>query len=290
MNEAEKLLYKYYEEDNFEIVDIKHKEKRKKKICYIFFSSNGLYKDRNDVDIIKKMHETGRYEWKFISNSKKIRKSASRIIFLRDVFKIFYIRGISCKNNTVDKIASLLKELTEGMDIIIAGSSAGAYMSLLIGNMLPNTKRIIALGGIADLDSFRTFSSYLDDNMVYCDYIDITGRLFGDYWIINFYGKNNNYDKHNGELIEQHSNKNKLINVDFNLDMHAPRPSGDDLIKLLVCRDSHLKKLKMKIYGKHEITETGFSMFNIGVLRTCLNKTKTKIIKYLKRNKHEKNH
>lgn len=289
MNEAEKLLYKYYEEDNFEVIDIKPRKKHKTKLCYVFFSSNGLYKDRNDVEIIKKMHETGRYEWKYISTNKRIRQKAARIIFLRDVFKIFYIRGISSKNNAIDKIAHLLMELTSGMDVVLAGSSAGAYMSLLIGNILPNTKRIIALGGIAELKPWRTFSSYLDDNFDKCNYIDITNYLNGNYWIVNFYGKNNNYDKHNAKIIDLYANKDKLINVGFDTDIHAPRPSGDDIIKLLVCSNEHLMKLQKRVNKKDISSQACFSKNNIGIIKSSLNNLKSHLVKTFKISYDKKN-
>lgn len=288
MNEAEQLLYRYYEEDNYEVIDIQSKKKNKQKLCYVFFSSNGLYKDRNDIDVIKKMHETDRYEWKFISENKKIRKNASRIIFLRDIFKIFYIRGISKKINSIDKIVQLLEELTAGMNVVLAGSSAGAYMALLIGNMIPNCYKVLSLGGIVDLDDWKDFSEYFVKYLNLSDYYNIKSHLYGKYWTINFYGAKNSVDLHNADLINHYSNNKKLINVGFDDKEHAPRPSGDDLIKLLVCTDKYLKKIKMRVDKKNNVTETAFSMANIGVLRTCWNKTKAKMIKCLKRKKHEK--
>ena len=255
----------------------------------INFSSNGLYKDRNDVDIIKKMHDTDRYEWKYISNNKKITKKASRIIFLRDIFKIFYIRGISKENDSADKVINLLAKLTEGMDVIVAGSSAGAYMALLLGNMLPNTRRVLTLGGVVDLESFRSFSSYLDNNLSDCDYAKISDRLFGDYWIINFYGKNNVYDGYNGKLIQTYANNDKLINIAFDIDSHAPRPSGDDLIKLLICNDNHLEKLQktIKLKDRDCVSQTHFSTYNIGLIKTYYNKLKIALVKIFK-NHYEK--
>lgn len=282
MTEAEKLLYKYYDEDNFEVVDFE--DNKKNKLCYIFFSSNGLYKDRNDIEIIKKMHETDRYEWKFISADKEIKQKASRIIYLRDIFKIFYIRGISKKINTIPKICELLTKLTNDMDVILAGSSAGAYMSLLFGNLLPNTKRIIALGGVVDLESFRTFSSYLDDNLDKCKYVNISNRLYGDYWIVNFFGKNNEYDKHNGMLIQSNSNFEYLINVGFDTEVHAPRPSGDDLIRLLTCNNRHLERLKKRINKKSLVSQYTFSTYNLGFFKALSNFVKATVIKAIRRN------
>lgn len=281
----EQLLDEYYLEDNFEVVDFKHK--KDPNTCYVFFSSNGLYKDRNDIDIIKRMHEVCRYEWKFIAENKRIRKKASRIIFLRDIYKIFYIRGISKQNNSIDKIVKLLKNLTKGMDVILAGSSAGAYMALLVGNMLSNTKKILTLGGVVDLESFRSFSGYLDCNLKYCDYIDIRNYIFGDYWIVNFYGKPNNYDSHNGKLIDAYANHEKLINVGFDIDIHAPRPSGEDLIKLLVCNNKHLYRLKKYFTDKENIKQISFSSHNIGFLNTYFNVFRSFLVKFKKRHNHD---
>ena len=277
----EELLKKYYAEDNYKIVDFNHKKRTN--ICYVFFSSNGLYKDRNDMEIIRKMHESDRYEWSYISLNKKIRRHADRIIFLRDIFKIFYIRGISEKINTISKIKNLLDEETKGMKIIFAGSSAGAYMSLLFGNMMKETKRVIALGGVVDLEYFRTFSSYLDDNLDKCEFKNISNFLYGDYWTINFFGTQNNYDVNSADLLNKFANTQRLINVGMCTDTHAPRPSGEDLIKLLTCDDGHLVKLKKKLNDRKFVTLSFFGICNIGLFPVCYNKIKSKIVKTIRK-------
>lgn len=281
MNESEQLLNRYYKENNFEIVDL-NQSKKKKRICYVFFSSNGLYKSRNNVVDVEEMHETNRYEWKSICENKKIIRKASRIIYLRDVFKAFYIKGINEKYNSIDKVIDFLSKETNGMDVVLAGSSAGAYMSLLVGNKLNNTKRIISLGGIVDLEDWKTFSEYLEQNLDKSSYKNISKYLYGNYWIINFYGHGNSGDRHNGATIEFNSNKNELINVGLDFDVHAPRPSRFDIIKLLVCDEAHLKRLHKKMKGKHNLTKKTFSLSNSGFITTFYRRTKSKIIKGLK--------
>lgn len=285
MSDAEKLLHKYYLEDNFEIVDLNKNRKKKSNVCYVFFSSNGLYKDRYDVSIIENMHKINRYEWKFISSNKKIKRKAGKIIFLRDIYKNFYIYGISKSVNTINKIKELLIKETNGMKIILAGSSAGAYMSLLMGNLIPNTVRIISLGGVVNLEDFRTFSSYLSENLDKSTYPDITPFLYGKYWTINFYGKNNDYDAHNCFLLEKHANEDKLINIGFATDEHAPRPTGEDLIKLLICSDAHVRRLRDKVIKRKISTKNSFSIANIGIFSTFILKAKSVLIKLMRKHK-----
>lgn len=283
MNEAEQLLYKYYEEDNYEIVDFDTNHHEKDKLCYIFFSSNGLYRDRNDVDIIKKMHDSNRYEWKFISSNKSILKKATRIIYFRDIYKAFYIHGINKRICSIDKMRELLTKETMGMKVVLAGSSAGAYMALLMGNMLPNTYKVLSLGGVVDLDDWKDFSEYLSKNIYLSDYYNIKDHLYGHYWIVNFFGEKNLSDTHNANLINNYANNLKLINIGFDADSHAPRPTGDDLIQLLVCDDKHLEHLQKKMNGKSCVKKNGFSRYNIGVFKTYFNETKSALIKLFKK-------
>ena len=46
----------------------------------------------------------------------------------------------------------------------------------------------------------------------------------------------------------------------------APRPTGDDLLKLLVCSNRHMQSLKNKIEMKRVVTKDYFSIANIGFL------------------------
>ena len=282
MENAEALLKQSYCENNFQIINFSNKTDRKR-ICYVFFSSNGLYKDRNDAEIIKQMHDNERYEWKFISENKKIKNNSLKIIFLRDIYKAFYIDGINREINTIEKIKDFLIRETSGMDVYICGSSAGAYMALLIGNMLPNTKRVLSLGGIVDLTDWNDFSEYFKNNLHRSSFKNISDYLYGNYWLINFYGLRNNYDIRNSELISLNANGERLINVGLDTDGHAPRPTGYDLIKLLVCSDAHLLKIKQKIIGKINISQSYFSYVNIGFIKTIFYKIKSKLVKIIRR-------
>lgn len=122
------IIKKAYEGDkNYQVID----NDSRTGICYIFFSSNGLYyPDTNEVfeeQIIKK----NRYEWKWVVKNSTVPEIAERIIYVRDVWKQWYSRGINSIEDTVDKTLDLMRRLTEGYRIVTVGSSAGGYMAVL---------------------------------------------------------------------------------------------------------------------------------------------------------------
>ncbi|WP_214807108.1 hypothetical protein [Exiguobacterium sp. s102] len=117
-----------YSKKNYKI---EYNENSTENIAVIYFSSNGLYYP-NDIDTFSTaIVEKNRFEWSRnkISNAKKH-------IFVRDIFKQWYISGISKKNNTVNKVKEFLKAETEGYKVVTVGSSAGGYAAILFGILL----------------------------------------------------------------------------------------------------------------------------------------------------------
>ena len=130
------IVDKQYEEDNYRITETKAKGNK----CIIFFSGNGLYFP-NDVETFnEKIIEKDRYEWENVANFSKIVKSYKKIIFLRDIYKQWYLRGINAQVNTIDKVVDLLHELTETFEVVTCGNSAGGYMALYMGAQLKASK------------------------------------------------------------------------------------------------------------------------------------------------------
>ncbi|MBQ0004153.1 MAG: hypothetical protein KBT21_11525 [Treponema sp.] len=142
------LLSKEYEKDNYII----HNYSNNSKTCLIFFSSNGLYYPNTEEEFSKKIINENRYEWTNLAANSYYHTHASKIIFLRDVFKSFYISGINSRYDSIEKLLQFLKTQTEGYKIITAGSSAGAYASILYGCLL-NASKIFAFSAIFDISS-----------------------------------------------------------------------------------------------------------------------------------------
>ena len=120
-------VWEAYEGDNYQCIDTGTESD----ICYIFFSSNGLYFPDEKEVFEREIIQKNRYEWKWVVNHSGIPKKAGRILYVRDVFKDWYSMGISKVVNTLDKTLDLLKSLTEGYKIVTVGSSAGGYMAVL---------------------------------------------------------------------------------------------------------------------------------------------------------------
>jgi hypothetical protein len=106
-------------------------EKDNLKTCAVYFSSNYIYFPNSEESVKKDIFEKNRYEWWNLRYPK-----ASKHIFIRDVYKQWYLHGINTKLNSLEKLAEFLKEATKGYDCIFIGSSAGGYAAVLLGSML----------------------------------------------------------------------------------------------------------------------------------------------------------
>lgn len=122
-----KIVLKAYEKDNYQCMDTGIESN----MCYIFFSSNGLYYPDTREVFEEQIFKKDRYEWKWVVKNSQIMNKAGRIIYIRDIYKEWYSKGINKKVNTIEKTLELLEQLAEGYQIITVGSSAGGYMATL---------------------------------------------------------------------------------------------------------------------------------------------------------------
>lgn len=123
----DEVLVESYQGNNYQCYDTGADSK----ICYILFSSNGLYYPNTREVFEEEILKKDRYEWKWVVKNSRIPQMAGRIIYVRDIYKCWYSKGINERENTVEKTLELLKKLTDGYRIITVGSSAGGYMAVL---------------------------------------------------------------------------------------------------------------------------------------------------------------
>lgn len=102
-----------------------------KDTCAIYFSSNNIYFPNEENVFRKRIVERNAFEW----YGMRI-KRAYKHIFIRDVFKQWYLLGINDRINTPEALLAFLKQETIGMKIITLGSSAGGYAAILYGTQL----------------------------------------------------------------------------------------------------------------------------------------------------------
>lgn len=107
--------------------------------CFIFCTSNDP------------ICQTDRFEWENICKSKKIQKTARKIIFLKDPTRSYYANGIDENINNIEKLTEFLKKETEGLEVTTVGSSAGGYLAILLSYLLPNVTKAISISGVFNI-------------------------------------------------------------------------------------------------------------------------------------------
>ncbi|MDR0563273.1 MAG: hypothetical protein LBG73_11385 [Spirochaetaceae bacterium] len=143
------LLSEDYQKGNIKIIDTHAKSDK----CLIFCSGNGLYFPNTKEEYTEKIRKNDRYEWEHIAHSKNIEKNFSKLIFIRDIYKQWYVSGINKELHCIDALVEYIKTETKKYKIITVGSSAGGYTAVLLGILL-NAYRIVTVSGQYYLWSF----------------------------------------------------------------------------------------------------------------------------------------
>lgn len=101
----------------------------------VYFSSNGIFFPNDVETFTKNIIRDNRYE--FWQN--KIER-AKKHIFVRDLYKSWYLLGISSQTPSVESLCEFLRKEVEGYkEIIMVGISSGGYAAILFGSMLKAT-------------------------------------------------------------------------------------------------------------------------------------------------------
>ena len=99
----------YQEQDNYLI---EFNEKGDKEWCAIYFCSNDIYYPNTEEIFQKRIIDKNFFEW----YHSRIYKAAKHI-FIRDIFKQWYLAGINKNINSPEKIIEFLKEETKGYKV-----------------------------------------------------------------------------------------------------------------------------------------------------------------------------
>jgi len=143
------LVRQAYRGDNHKIV---FDDTRPKEICALYFSSNNIYFPNDESVFRKRIVEADAYEW----YRTRVR-AAHKHVFLRDVFKQWYLTGLNDKVSTPEALLEFLRAQTEGYRVVALGSSAGGYAAVLYGSLL-GAERILSFNGQMELDSLLASS------------------------------------------------------------------------------------------------------------------------------------
>ena len=133
-NESSPLAEEAYRRDNCRIED----HPGGSGTCVIYCSSNNIWFPNEEAVFRRRILEDDAYEWTRIRVP-----GASREIFLRDIYKSWYVTGINDRLDTLDKLIAFLRQQCRGYSTVVIGSSAGGYLAALLSAKLEAAYAIV---------------------------------------------------------------------------------------------------------------------------------------------------
>lgn len=133
-NQYEALAIEQYNKNNYKVIDYASSSDEgnaKRKYCVLYCSSNDIWYP-NEVSAFKhSFFENDYYEWTSIDC-----KIAIKEIYVRDIYKSWYVTGINSRINSIEKLIVFLKEEIGELPLICVGSSSGGYLAVLLACLL----------------------------------------------------------------------------------------------------------------------------------------------------------
>jgi hypothetical protein len=178
-------------QDNY-LIEYSENNEHNEKYCVIYFSSHNIYYPNTEEVFTKNIIQKNRLEW----YGSRIEKG-SKHIFIRDIQKQWYLKGINNKINSIEKLAEFLKAETEGYKTIMLGSSAGGYAAVLFGSIL-NVEYMLSFNGQFQMYDILERSNELTDPIVFRQKDNI---------VVNKYYSLKSFIKSPNKVFYFHSNK-----------------------------------------------------------------------------------
>lgn len=262
----------YNKQNNFLI---EYDNQGDKNWCTIYFSSNDIYFPNTEEFFRKRIVEKNFFEWYHL----RIKK-AYKHIFVRDVFKQWYLMGVNAKINTPEKLTDFLRKETEGYNIVTVGSSAGGYAAILHGSLL-NAKYVLAFNSQFEIKSllkktteeinpiiFR-YSSIIDK------YFDIIKYMNDSTDIFYFNSSKSKWDFEQSLYI---GDKPNIHNIRFNSSHH-----GIPFLKIALPVVLNLSVEKLKRLSRVVHSPIWFTYQMVGLVTTIVGFYKQLYSAYKKR-------
>jgi hypothetical protein len=115
----------------------------------VYCSSNGIYFPNNIETFTKTIIKNNKYEW---SKGRNQLKNAKKSIFIRDVYKQWYLKGVNGNINNIDKLVSFIEKENTEDSLVVVGVSSGGYIATLIGSKL-NADIVLNFSGQFEINS-----------------------------------------------------------------------------------------------------------------------------------------
>lgn len=248
----------YQEQDNYLI---EYDKKGDNEWCAIYFCSNDIYYPNTKEIFQKRIIDKNFFEW----YHSRINK-AYKHIFIRDIFKQWYLAGINININSPKKLIDFLIKETHGYKVITIGSSAGGYAAILYGSFI-NTQYVLAFNPQYELKSLLERSSEAINPLLFrikderIQYFDITTYINRQTNIFYFYSNASKWDREqNKHLIKDTPN---LYKITFNTKHH-----GIPFLKVALPKVLNLNIEKLKSLSKNTHNPIWFTIQMVGIRKT----------------------
>lgn len=154
----------------------------------IYISSNGIFYPDTVECFNSTIFDKDRYEF-----TKLKIKRANKHIFLRDIYKHWYVDGINKTLNSIDKLIEWLKSEICGYDeLIIIGISGGGYLASLLGPKL-KASIVINMNGQWDLSKERPIQYLFEEQysklLKYSNLISEEYNYMNTFYFVSMYSK-----------------------------------------------------------------------------------------------------
>lgn len=231
------------------------------KICAIYFSSNFIYYPNNEASLSSAIFDKNRFEWWNLRHPK-----ACKHIFIRDVYKQWYLHGINVELDSIEKLSDFLKKEIEGFDTYFIGSSAGGYAAVLLGSML-NAKRIYTFNNQFFLTDLLERSTALVDPIIFrernnpaiAQFYFIKPYITNPSSIYYFHSATSDWDRRQYEEVKEVA----MHVIAVNTNVHGIPLLKNNLLPLFAFSEELLKKLTEK-----RLNPLFFSLKIVGLFKT----------------------
>lgn len=219
-----------------------------------------------------------RYEWTSFDLTQ-----FEKIIYIRDLYKSWYVTGINSEIDCIDKLIELIAEETQGYDLVCAGSSAGGYLAIILGCKL-NAKYILAFSPQVELNNkwcagwnrfLQHYKSDPERNQYYNIISIIENAKTPIYYI---YPMQSEQDQYQYSFVREYHNVKVFC---FNSKRHGVVMLNSSLRKFVSLSQEEVDDLYKK-YRKKKINRWRFSIQTIGFMDTFKKEFCPKMIKKIK--------
>jgi hypothetical protein len=222
--------------DNYKVLRIRTQGR-----AYILFSSHAIYYPNTEESAKDTIFNKDRYEW-----AKGYPKDAALIVFVRDIWKQWYLKGINKNTSDYSQLISKLNGICEGHPIVCAGVSGGGFAAIRCGVAL-EAVAIFAFAAQADLRlEINKADGHIKNEIVAKHAITnpneislIEDLAHANTDIYYFYGRQCNEDFSNAAIFR---NARNVIVYDYPSELHGA-PLGGQLLGALISSPPPLLRL-----------------------------------------------